>query len=109
MAVFVGNKKLFSKQELRNHRDYKLELWISENLHSKLDRYPFWTDEQRAEEEAAFAQFDAEYEAAKDELREQLLSLTHAELTEYFNQIGWDGLSDSYTKAERVDHYLTNA
>lgn len=108
MFAKINGKMIPSKKQLWAVRRQKLNEWCADRR-LRLDEYQFWPQEMKDAEAAAFAQFDAEYEAAKAELREQLLSLTHAELTEYFEQIGWDGLSDSYTKAERVDHYLENA
>ena len=107
MAVLLSdNTAVLEKRDLRANRRPALNAWLAEN-DLLLDEYPFWSQADKDAEAAAFAKFDAEYEAAKTRLRNDLMNLTHKQLTEYFQKIGFDGLSESYTKAERVDDYMT--
>ena len=103
--VFLSGTRIPTKAQLRVERRHKLDGWLS-GRGWRLDESRWWTSEQVAAEEAAFAEFDAEYEAAKAQLRETLLSLSETDLNAYFAAIGWT--ASGSTPAEQVDDYLAN-
>ncbi|GIX06975.1 MAG: hypothetical protein KatS3mg115_1378 [Candidatus Poribacteria bacterium] len=59
LSAMIGEESIPSKQGLREERRHKLLRWLREQTPPlRLEEYPFWSDEQKAAEAAAFAQFD---------------------------------------------------
>lgn len=78
--------QLESKEQLRAHR---IHLWIGLLAKNGLDIrcYPWWTTEEKELERTLWAKADANYEARKAALKQQLATLSINDLSIYFKEI----------------------